>query len=80
MSKNYIGSGKRNEKFNNIISVTICINDAEKFVFEYNGKKYLKFDVAEKKEPDQYGKTHSVSIWTKDAEPNKTSSDDRIPF
>jgi len=63
--KNYIGNGKATQ-FPGVVSVTIDIEKARPFVFEYQGKKYLKFDVAPRREPDQYGKTHSVSVWTPD--------------
>jgi len=89
--KNYIGTGKKHEKFDGIVSVTIDIEKAKEFIFEYNGKKYLKFDVAEKKEQDKFGKTHSVSVWTPDGEKKKQDEqpmpsydgpvlDDDIPF
>jgi len=60
----FIGSGK--EKFEgNLIECSICLTDIPKeHIFEYQGKKYLKIKVQKKREADQYGKTHSVSINT----------------
>ena len=83
--KNFIGSGKRNEKFAGIVSVTLDLEKCKEHIYEYNGKKYLTFDVAEKREADQYGKTHSVSVWTPDEKkepaPSQTPfNDDEIPF
>ena len=91
--KNYIGSGKKHESYD-VVKVTIGWDSASKYVYEKDGKKYLTFDVAAKREADQYGKTHSVSVWTKDdaGQPDKPApeqpredvssnfSDSDIPF
>lgn len=47
-----------------IISCSICLTDIPKATITEasNGKKYLNFVVDEKRETDQYGKTHSVYI------------------
>lgn len=80
--KNYIGSGKQHEKFENIVKVTIDIEKAKPFISEYKGKHYLTFDVSKKRSVDEYGKTHSVSVWTPDSEQKKSNafSGDDIPF
>jgi phage anti-repressor protein len=64
MDNIFVGSGK--EKFDgNLINVTINLSDIPKeWIFEYNNKKYVKINVKKKKQPDQYGKTYSVSIDT----------------
>jgi hypothetical protein len=67
--KTFIGKGKRNEKFNGIIDVTIDMNQAQAFLFEGEKGTYLRFSVSERKEKDQYGNTHAVSCWTPDAQP-----------
>lgn len=59
--KIYIGSGKQVPNYE-MVNCSICLSDIKEHVYEYNGKKYLNITVAKKKEPDQYGKTHSVSI------------------
>jgi hypothetical protein len=61
---NYIGNGTTNKQFKNIIDVAICIDDAEQFFYEYEGKRYLKVQVAKRKKADKFGKTHSVSHFT----------------
>ena len=67
--KTYIGSGKQHTEYKGVITVSIEVDKAEQFFFKAdNGKRYLRFDVAEKKAPDQYGKTHSVSVWTPDGQ------------
>lgn len=45
-----------------LINVSICLSDIpkDKIVNHKNGKKYLNMVVAEKRETDQYGKTHTV--------------------
>jgi hypothetical protein len=62
--KIYVGSGT--SKFDgNLVSCSLCLSDLpSEHIFEYNGKKYIKLNVQKKKEADQYGKTHSVSIDT----------------
>lgn len=82
--KKYIGSGKKT-KFG--VNVTLDVEKCKEHVYEYNGKKYLTFEVNEKKEEDQYGKTHSVSIWIPDKEnedlkqnEKQSFNDEDIPF
>lgn len=59
--KNFIGKAK---KVNNldIVQVTLNIEKIEDFIFEYEGKRYLKFEVAMRQSPDNYGNTHSVYV------------------
>jgi len=82
--KIYCGSGK--EKFDgDMISVSVCLEDYPKeYLSEYNGKRYLKLDVCKKREVDQYGKTHYVTVntWTPDSAPTPPvkASDSDIPF
>ena len=48
-----------------LINISICLSDLPKesiTTFEKNGKKYINLVVDEKREPDQYGKTHSVYV------------------
>lgn len=60
--KFYIGNAKTaNEEFS-IVSVSVCIDDAEPHFFEYKGKRYLKFEVAPRKAADDYGNTHTVYL------------------
>jgi len=47
--KNYIGKAKRNKKIESVLSVTLSMETAETFIFEYEGKRYLKFEVAARK-------------------------------
>ena len=65
----YVGSGV--EKFDgDLIEISVCLSDLPaEHRFEYNGKWYAKLKVNRKRETDEYGKTHSVSIntWKPDA-------------
>lgn len=47
-----------------MINISICLEDipASAKVPHKNGKTYINLTVDKKKEPDQYGKTHSVSM------------------
>ena len=65
--KNYIGKGK-SAKYG-IINFSICVSDIpkEEIKLASNGKKYLNLCIGEMKEPDKYGKTHT--IWIDDFKP-----------
>jgi hypothetical protein len=60
----FVGSGV--EKFEgNLVEISVCLSDLPKeFIFEYNGKKYIRLKVQKKKEVDKFNKTHSVSVNT----------------
>lgn len=75
--KIYVGSGKK--KFDNLRSVSVCLSDLQDHIFEYNGKKYIKLNVSDKKEADQYGKDVAVSIdtWQPEQKPEVESD---LPF
>ena len=62
--KVFIGGGKKiTGQYGDFRSVSICLSkipaDAK---FEYNGEQYVKLNISDKKEADQYGKDVSVSI------------------
>ncbi len=69
----YVGSGV--EKFDgDLIEVSVCLSDLPaEHRFEYNGKWYAKLKINRKRETDEYGKTHSVSIntWKPDQKQNE---------
>ena len=67
----YVGSGKKFGKFDNI-SISICLEDVKPFMTksEKNGKHYVNLVVAEMKEANKWGKTHSVSIDNWKPDPN----------
>jgi len=101
-TKNYIGKGKQvtaDGKAIDIIRVTISEDRileimASGDMVEYDGNRYLVFEVAKLNSPDAYGKTHTAYISIKEedeipvAKPIKTSkpkkekalAEDVLPF
>jgi hypothetical protein len=67
--KIFVGSGKEWGQYGNV-GISICMEQIQPYVYEYNGKHYVKLNVSKKQSPDQYGKTHSVSVdtWKPDGE------------
>jgi len=62
----YVGNGKKG-KYG--VKINICLDDMfayakDKIEKSKNGKKYIRLDVSERKEPDQYGNDYSVKIDT----------------
>ena len=68
--KIYVGSGV--SKFEgNLIACSVCLTDLpQEHMFEYEGKKYIKLVVQQKRETDQYGKTHYVAVDTFKPDPS----------
>jgi hypothetical protein len=63
--KNYIGTGKKHKEFD-IVNVSIKMEDAEKFITEgKDGKKYLNFELTQRKETGKFGETHAAYISVK---------------
>lgn len=68
--KIYVGSGIEFGKYGDV-NIDICLSDLPPDWIkksEKNGKKYIKLVLSKKKEKDQYGKTHSLTVntWKKD--------------
>ena len=59
--KKYVGSGKKVGSYD-LINFTISEEKTRDSWIEYNGKRFLKLSIGNKKQVDQYGKTHSVWI------------------
>jgi hypothetical protein len=81
--KIYVGSGT--SKFDgNQVACSVCLTDLpQEHMFEYNGKKYIKLLVQEKKAVDEYGKTHFVAVDTWKPEPKKETApavEEDLPF
>ena len=79
--KIYVGNGT--SKFDgNQVACSVCLTDLpQEHMFEYNGKKYIKLQ--EKKEVDEYGKTHYVAVDTWKPEPKKETApavEEDLPF
>ena len=68
--KNYIGKGKEVEtkegKKLDIVKVTLKVKDAMKFKHEFEGEEYITFEVAKMKKPDDFERTHTAYVTTKE--------------
>ena len=84
MEKIYCGSGKK--KFDgNLVEINLCLSDLPKeWIFEYEGKKYIKLKVVKKKEVDKFGKSHYIEVDTfkpdKKDRPKEITQEDDLPF
>jgi hypothetical protein len=63
--KIYVGRGKKSDRFD-IVSIDICLTDLPKEHIKKgnNGKSYIKLNVSAKREVDDYGNTHTVTVDT----------------
>jgi hypothetical protein len=67
-NKEYIGHGTKHSEYD-IIDVVLNMDKAEAYIFEYEGKRYLKFSVAARKNRSEYGATHTTYVRMKAEEP-----------
>lgn len=65
--KHYIGKGKTVGELQ-IIKVTCKIEDLVRYSYEYDGVKYVSFEVARMKSPDKFNRDHSVYVSQKEEE------------
>lgn len=65
--KQYIGSGKPTE--NNGIKVTLRMDEATPHIYTTDKGTFLTFIVAQKKEVDQFGKTHAAFLMVREEAP-----------
>lgn len=70
--RNYVGRGKKAGNYD-LVNFSISESKAKDFWFEYNGERYLKLTIGALKNPDNYGKTHSV--WIDDYKPKEGGND-----
>jgi hypothetical protein len=66
-TKAFIGSGKAHQQFDSV-TVTLKMEDAQKFAYEREHGTFLTFVVSKRKQPDNYGKTHSAFVLVQDGE------------
>lgn len=57
--KVYIGKGKQVQNFD-IVKIFIPAEELAKAIFEKDGQAFYGLEVAKMKEPDRYGRTHTV--------------------
>jgi hypothetical protein len=65
-SKEYIGHGTKHGQWD-LIDVVIDWEKAREHSFQYEGRTFVKFTVAARRQPSEYGKTHSVYVRPKEA-------------
>lgn len=79
--KIYVGNGKENEQYG-FVNFSVCLTDLpQEHVTEFKGKKYINLTVSKKRETDQYGKTHTVTVntWKPEGQAVDNSPSD-LPF
>ena len=77
MSKIYCGKGKEIDgKFGRFMSINICLDDipAEHVFKATNGKRYVGLSVSEMRNPDEKGKTHTVTVDTRKSDISKPNT------
>lgn len=81
--KIYVGNGKENEQYG-FVNFSVCLTDLpQEHVTEFKGKKYINLTVSKKRETDQYGKTHTVTVntWKPEGQAQSSGKDeDLLPF
>ena len=70
----YVGSGKTiTGQYGTFRSVSLNLSRIPKeHISEYNGEKYVRLDINDKAEEDQYGKNVSITVNT--YQPNQSSA------
>ena len=63
--KHYIGKGKQVEGLS-IAKCTCKLADLEKFSYEYEGVKYVTFECAKMKSPDNFGRSYTLYVSKKE--------------
>jgi len=63
--KFYIGKGKQVEGLN-IAKCTCRLEDLEQFSYEYDGVKYVTFEVAKMKQADNFGRDYTLYVSKKE--------------
>lgn len=76
--KIYLGNGKKmNDTWR---KSSLCLSDIPKeHIFEYKGKKYVKLNINDKAEVDQFGKDVTIQLDTYKPEKKEGETDD-LPF
>ena len=63
--KNYIGKGTQVENME-IVKVTLKVEEILKHKHEFEGNEYITFEVAKMKQADNFGRTHTAYVTTRD--------------
>ena len=78
-NKIFCGSGKEFGNFGTV-NISVCLSDLPKehITERSSGKKYIRLKLNRKREPDQYGNTHSLEVDT--WKPEKQEPKQDMPF
>ena len=70
--KNYVGKGSKVENMD-IVKITVKVEDLLKYKYEFKGEELVTMEVALMKKPDDYERTHTVYVTTREEveEPKK---------
>lgn len=60
-TKEFIGHGTKHSQYD-IIDVVLNMDKAKEYIFEYEGKTYLKFSVASRLSKSKFGATHATYV------------------
>ena len=63
--KNYIGKGTQVPNMQ-IVKVTIKVEEFLKFKHEFEGNEYITFEVAKMQKADNYNRTHTAYVITRE--------------
>ena len=70
--KNFIGKGKSVAGLE-IVTVTCKLEELEKFAYQYEGIKYVTFEVAKMKQADNFGRDYTVYVSKAEEEVKETA-------
>ena len=79
-NKIFCGSGKEFGIYGTV-NISVCLSDLPKehITERSSGKKYIRLKLNRKREPDQYGNTHSLEVDTWKPEKQEPKQDN-MPF
>ena len=63
--KNYIGKGTQVENME-IVKVTLKVEEVLNHKHEYNGNEYITLEVAKMKQADNFGRSHTAYVTTRE--------------
>jgi|GEM_PF-256670 len=76
--KFYIGKGKQVEGLN-IAKCTCRLEDLEQFSYEYDGGRYVTFEVAKMKQADNFGRDYTLYVSKKEESEEAEENQKKLP-
>lgn len=67
LDKAFIGTGKQVKNLD-IVRVSLRMSDLLNYVETYKGEEYINFELAKRKSPDKYGRSHAAYVRFKSEE------------